>query len=615
MDLTQFDIDATLDLGAYFKDVVIPNLKEMDQEFKTNSKLRSFHPLYERSCNQADEIRPHAEAEHFPEKLFKNLNPHQRDDEFMWMKKNYEAHTIPVFVDFMNTIKRGINRQNYRITFGEDSETALKEESFTRYCTKGLPEYGSIHTWFSNTLFDSKLKDANAVLAVRPYSVEFLINEDGEITRDTEQDYEPVPVIYESKQVLSFVEKDHLLAMAPEKSIVTFGNGKVREGYVFYLYTKNVIYRIWQTGKKIDYTFDVMEWFIHEAEELPCWKMKGLPKMIESTVYYQSPYFFAVGNLNTMLKNKTVLEMSTVNTAFPYRIMMVDECDQLGDDGNRCHNGSIMRDNKLAECPACKGTGLKDKPSAGGTLLVNEAEAEGSNSLDRIRFVAPDTAILEYLKTKAREEESAARAILHLKTTTDQATGDLTATGRQLDMKSVYAFMMPILDEGFDLLENVLDAMAYQRYGDAAPDPNVMRPVDLDFKTSTDYLQDYKDAIASGAPPMVIIRFMEKYIKSLFYGSDQEEEIWQMVLAADTLASFSNDEVRAMKGAQMIQPWQAILHVSIFSYIQEMINSDETFLEKETPEQVRMLQDRAKADAALQTANRSALAFTPPTLE
>lgn len=591
-------------LEAYVQKVVVPGLKRIDQDANMKGKQHHveqdyFGELYEKKIEQCELIKPHAEAETFPRKLFSDLSPHRRKDEAQWLEKNYEPFTIPVWIDFMNSIKRGLNGNNYSIKWPDmPNEYSDESKTLEYYCKYEIPKHYSIETWFKNNFFDNKLKDANGLVAVLPKDNFTRVNEEtGEYIIDPDVMIEPYPEFYNSKQVI-YYDDEVSLVIAPEKSVVSYGGQEKREGWILYLYTKDSIYKIIQVGKKVNYEFEMHDWFPHGWGSLPVWRVKGLPKITHGEVYYQSPYLYATGALNTVLRNKMMLEMSTANSAFPYRIMIADECDFEGDDGAACFHGKVILNGDEVTCPGCNGTGLKDKPSAGGTLLVNEAEVEGTNSLDRIRFVAPDRQILDFLSEKCETEELRARNILHLKTTTDQAKGDATATGKLIDQGSMYAFVMPILHEGFDVFEGVLDAITFFRYGNTVDSPTVMRPTDIDFKTSNDYLTMYKEALAAGAPPSVVLRFMEKYIKSLFYSSKKEQDIWKLVLSVDSLSAYSNDEVRQLKGSKMVANWQAVLHVGIFNFIDELIREDESFLEKPIEDQKAALIEKAKNHAA-----------------
>ena len=615
---------------------IVPGLKELDkkadhekkgligrymtrlmslfyQEGTSNKSL--FHPLYATSVQQYKDIQPHAEADYFPSQLFEKLSPHGREDEFNWLRDNYEPFSLPVYLDFINTVKRGVNPKNYSITFDKPPRQ-YESSSLDDYLLKDYPTYNSIQTWFSNSFFDFKIKDANGFVSVRPLPSMWdqVKNEDGSVEFViTDELIEPIAHLHHSSDVVYYEEDEHLIVISSEKSTVKQGDKNV-PGWVLYHYDRDTIYRYYQVGEKKDYEFEVFEYFNHNWGYLPAWSVKGVPRIVKDQVYYQSPFYFSIGHLNTYIKNKMTLEIATVNSAYPYRIMVADECDYVNPSTQeKCFNGMVSSSDGYVKCPQCQGTGLKDKPSAGGTMLVNEAEVEGSASLDRIRFVAPDTAILEYLKKKCQEEKDGAREVLHLRTTTDVASGgDDTATGRLIDHESMYSFIRPIVDEGYDVFEGVIDAITYMRYGKEYSAPKVIRPTDMFEKTSAELLDQYINAVKNGMPPIVIKRFMDQYIKSLFYKSETEKKIWKLAMSVDTIAPLSNEEVRSLKGANVVSNWQVVLHYSIFSIIEDLMAEDEEFLNKSLDEQKQAVKDKAKmiASEAVASGNRAQLVDT-----
>lgn len=590
------DLDSATE---YFTKKILPNLK------KNNGRERDwkgFHPAYLRSVRQAERLRPHCDAEYYPEKLFSALSPHQRSDEAKWLKDNYEPFTIPVYIDFMNTIKRGTNHNNYSIAYTDmPEEYKADDRELKTYLNTGIGEYGSIEAWFTDSMLEWKIKDANSVVAVLPKDGFTEVDEEGRVVIREDVMIEPVPVIYGSDRVLAYESDVLFTGISAEHSMIKTTGPDEKTGLIIDIYTPTMIYKAVQVGRKSDWKFEVREYYPHEWERLPAWPLKGVPHEIDGGVmYYQSPYYYALAALNTTLKNKNILEMTNANVAFPYRIMLTDECDFKGDDGSRCLDGQVTIAGTLQQCPACGGSGMKNKPSAGGTLLVQEViGGEQVPNMDRIRFVAPDTAILTWMETKAKNEEIRAREILHLRTATDQANGsDPTATGRLVDQQSMYAFIMPIVNSAFETFGNVVSAITYMRYAEKVEAPKVTPPVNLDFMTSADYLDEYKTAVTTGAPPIVIRRFMERYVKSLFYGSETEEKMWKLVLSIDELAAQSNDEVRALKGANLVTSWQAVLHISIFKYIADAMAEDKDFLIKPIDQQQKVVVDKARLAAA-----------------
>lgn len=574
-----------------------PNTKDSKDPWR---KVEPFTPIYRESVRQLYRIRPHTDPDFYPVQLFRNLSPHRRNDEEAWIEHNYESVTLPVWMDFQNSIKRGVDRKNYSITWPNEWPVEYRNENNPQdYLEDGIRAYGSVYNWFSNTLFDVKLKDANGVIAVQPYKMEMTTTEDGQVTSNGDR-VEPVPVYYSSEKILAFEEDEHYLLLSEEKSLVEYNNKREKLGYVFYWFDQENIVRIQQKGKKVDWEFEAFIYLEHDWGSLPVWKLQGQPHLHGKIMYYQSPFDFAVGPLNLVLKNQINKQMAEANSAWPHKIMVADECDYKTEDENHCSYGRVMVDGVMSTCPKCNGTGLMDKPSPGSTLMVSEKAANEPSGvgLQRIAFVAPDAGILSHLESTIDKDETKARNILHMYSTNSQATGtDDTATGKMIDLRAMYAFIRPIIDEGFDILEGVIQAVVHMRYGDLPDKIKVNRPVNLDYKTSKDYLDEYLSLLEKGAPPIVVMKALETYIQSMFYNSDKDKKLFKLVLYSDPLAASKSEEIRNLVGSGAVQKWQAVLHYNIFSFIEQLIEGDKGFVDLDMAKQRAALEELAKSFA------------------
>ena len=560
-----------------------------------------INPIWKPSVEQFYRIRPHSTTDYYPADLFHYLSPHRKNEEAEWIANNYEPVTLPVFMDFQSTLKRGFNPNNYKMIWEETPTEYENENNPQTYLSDGIKLFGSIHTWFSNLLPDVKIKDANGVICVKPYDVEYVT--DGEsIMIDSTQMIEPIPVYYSSPQIVAFDEDEYYLIMTNEK--VKLSDNQM--GFVFEWYDNSNIIRIEQYGKLTDWTFRYMVYFEHNWGATPVWKLKGQPEMKGSHIYFQSPFDFAVGNLNLSLKNHINKQMAEANGAWPHKIMIAQPCDNVGDDGQMCFSGHVSRkDRDTGEmvdgvCDACHGTGIKDKPSPGSTMLVDEEKLRNRTDnlgLNRITFVSPSPDILKHLAETVQINEDKARNILHIYSTNDQSSGTQdTATGKWIDNNAMIAFIMPIVNECYEIYQGVVDAIIYMRYGDTVKPPQILPPADFEYRTSDDLLAAYTSALSQNAPDVILIKWLEKYIERQFYASGEDKRVFKLILAADSLITKKNDEIRNMVGSGLVEKWRAILHANIFQYIEEL-SLDKTFFDKDIEIQKQALFEKAKAVA------------------
>ena len=608
--------DGISDVAVQVLHKLIPSLKKGNDKILRSGRYHAIkkddqpNEIYLESVRQVNRIKPHSTTDYFPAQLFKNLSPHREEEEADWIKHNYECVTLPVWMDFQSTIKRGTNPNNYKIKFDGEMPSEYEDGNGPmEYLNDQIKLYGSIHTWFSSVLFDVKLKDPNGVVAVQPYDLKTEQNEAGETVISSEDMLEPVPIYYESGQVMAFQEDEWYFLLSKEQ-VKLSEQHNANPGFVFMFFDKERIVRLEQTGKYTDWTFDHIELYRHDWGYVPVWKLKGQPEMRSTKVYFQSPFDFAVGNLNLALKNHMNKQMAEANGAWPHKIMVAAPCDNVGDNDESCTMGRIWVNNKdsegegrMAACPKCKGRGYLDKPSPGSTLMIDENQlTQDSLGIERIRFVAPDPSILKHLAETVRENENRARDILHIYSTNSEATGqDPTATGKWIDNNAMLAFMMPIVSEGFDMYEDIIQSMVAMRYGGAVPEPTIVRPTDFDYRTSADYLDQYTDLLSKGAPPVVLIKILEKYIEKMFYADGKDKQVFKLILAADSVVAKKDDEIRNMVGAGTLAKWQAILHHNVFRFINEIMEEDDKFFDKEMKEQKEVLIQKAKDEAALIT--------------
>src|SRR5690606_9527273 len=99
--------------------------------------------------------------------------------------------------------------------------------------------------WFFSFGIDVLLEDPNAVVAIYPIQ-----------STDADNEYfKPFTFVYESDQVIEYQDNNLAVLLSRDKSIVQVGQTKVREGRILYLFDKDEVVKIEQTGRKEDFEF------------------------------------------------------------------------------------------------------------------------------------------------------------------------------------------------------------------------------------------------------------------------------------------------------------------------------------------------------------------------
>ena len=582
----------------------------------SNKKPIGMHDLYEESVEMAEHISYHAVKGVFPKKIFEHRSPNQTDKEATYIEKNYKQHTLPVFLDYLNTITRSFGDGNWSIDYRED-EASFKTAGLTMqdYVENNLPKYGSLEAFIKGILPSIKSIDANGFIAVRPEEIEYI--QDGEDFVVSNALYEPTIYYYQSKSVVDYDEKEWYLFLSCDKSEVQHGQGNEKSGNIYELYTQNAVYFLIQEGRKSDNKFRTEVFYQHNLGSCQVSQLKGIPTLKGDNILWQSPFLYSTDLLDLVATNANFLQALINSSVFPVKVMFGSPCSFRDSDGNLCEDGSIFNLGERKTCPSCNGIGLKSRISPLGTLLLNPstkfAVGEEKSTQDPLKYISPEIHTLQFLRDKIEQDTDKARKILHLQTSNSvtKGTENLTATGMAIDVKSMYSFVKPISDQIFELYEFCLNAIGQQRYGESFEAPAMTYPKTFDFKSSEDYLVDIGNAIKNNLPPAFVQLLLIQFINSYYGDNEKSTNVFKLVMNADRLFGLSQDEINMKLARGTVAKWEDILHSSILNFINDSIGLDNSFLDKDIETQIPILQDMAKKKAEeINSANP--LIYTPP---
>lgn len=571
---------------------------EMMGKFKG---IPDYYPSYRESVKAYRKIKVHSELGDFPTELFAKRAPNQDDREAEWIRANFRNTTLPTFLAYISTTTRGLNDGNWSIEYR--SEPRAQADDFAEYVGRGVPVIGSVESFIKNTLPTLKARDANGVLAVRPYKVPTTLTDDGSVVIDPNRPIDPIPVYYSCEQVVAYEVGEWYVLEMSEKSDVDY-MGKVRKvGRQFECYDSTGIYRVRQVGKFTDHTFEVLLYYPMPNPFLAVKRLSGIPTPVGDSDYtYQSPFLFASDLLDSALVMQNYLYASGANCLFPIRYELGNECDFVDQEGKRCVKGQLTDLSGIPHgtCPSCKGTGDRSRLGPLGVIVLRPGDnsTNGDSSFSApVGFASPDVSSLEKVREMVATDTARAESVIHINTrNADQkgAGADGTATAENRDEKAMYAFIQPISDQIFDLYDFTLKGIAVQRYGLPDLTPSLTYPKTFDFKTETDYLNEIKAARDSGMPSSVVTSMLLRYLQNTFGSDELAFAYFKLISEADKLFALTNDEIGVRLSQKTVERWQVVLHDSAFNLVRSLAASG-TFFDQEFTVQVAQLEDAAKA--------------------
>ncbi len=560
--------------------------------------LPKYNPNYTDAIKQADRIKVHANPDHFPSLLFTKRSPNQTDEQFDYVKENYQCTTNPVWIDYQSVIGRAFIDTNWNIVWPEES---TEVDDFKEYTSSEVPIYGSVENFVKGVLPSIKGQDANGVIAVRPYRFKLIETEQGMVIDDQEH-FEPTIYYHPSKNVL-ICEDNFTLCIDDEMTMVKVGNSMKKEGRVFYLYTNEDIFKVIQVGKKTDNKYEVAWQYNHNEGVVPATKLKGVPCITtHGSIYWVSRFYYSVPLLDLALTNRNILQVSINNSVFPFRVMMAAECD-FSDSHSSCVKGKLQL-NETGEisgtCSHCNGSGQAIPVSPLGAYLWQQPTAiddKGSFPSKPVEYISPDNAPLIFVREQVEIDTDKAKSILHLQTSNSNVKGseNMTATGMAIDQKAQWAFIRAESGQLFDLWQWILERMCWQRYDNYNAVPKVIPPQTFDFRTEADIWNEIKTAREAGAPPFVIHQLFFQLLSNIYATDPKTQKVYETVINADKLFSLSGQDVAMRKAANTIENWELGLHHSALQMVNELMREDDKYLDKEVSERVEALIEKAKS--------------------
>lgn len=559
---------------------------------------------YLSSVKAMEDIEVHAKEGEFPERLISAYAPNMTDLERKYVKNNYRQVTRPVFIDMVNTIGRAFSDNNWSIMYKEDSD-------FRDYVENGIaktPLKMNVESYIKSVVPTVKLIDAMGCIAVKPYKISTEVI-DGQI-RYSDETPQPIPIYYEVEDLRAFKEGEYYLFITEEKSLVMVGNRQERTGFIYEFYDDENIWKIIQKGAKKDNVFDVVLYFTHNGEGIPVTQLKGVPHVEGGSIQWRSQFGFAVPVLDDALVNSNNLRSVMANCMFPYRVMVGNTCEhKLELNGViKCCDGrgwfDDMENGKQITCSGCGGSGLKDRISPLGVMLLNppndplDQKGETNTSQPAMYYVSPTVDVPQFVRSEIEQFIAKARQILHLRESNTQVNGNenTTATGMVIDEKSLYAFIKPISDQIFETYGFILDWIGIQRYG-SKQEYTLIAPITFDFKTEYDYLMEISEAIKNGLPPFVVHTIVFKYLKTMFYNQLETASAFNLITSIDRLLTMDDEEVTVKLAQGLIAPWEVVLHDSAVTFIIQLTQTNPRFLEQDLATQEAQIVELAKQKA------------------
>lgn len=563
-----------------------------------------FYEGYHLAVKWMDQIRPHAQKGYYPAWLIENNSPNMTEAERQYTRMNFRQDTIEVFRDFVDTMGRAYNSNNYRIEYAqEDSQYEKASLTYKEYMTTGLPFYGSIENYQFQYLPPLKMMDGMGVNAVLPGVIPTTLDADGNRIVSPDALLSPYPEFVHCDRVFDYTY-EYCVLLAEEHSNVEYQGKTVQEGLVFWYMDKQWYRQIRQIGKKVDYKFEVVDYWEHKLGEIPARRVEGITVKIDNIDMEQSPFLYAVDTLDNILIDSNQLRGVKSTCCYPYRVMLGDPCEATYEhNGERltCDGGYFyFSSGSSSVCTTCHGTGLKDRITPTGQMLIkaptSTSQGDQVKPSDAMFYAAPSTDTMTKLREEINYNFVKGYNVLHLKKDNLKIQGgeEVTATEIVQENKALIGGITLFARQLFGLLKFNMNTIGKLRYDSNFKPPTITEPVNYDFYTIDEYMNLIARVIQSDQPAIVTQNIVRDAASKIFFKDGRSKAIFELISKTDRLFAMSQDQIDRKQAKRLIASWEIVLHDSAMMLIDELLREDDLFFTKDFELQRSTLIERAK---------------------
>lgn len=310
------------------------------------------------------------------------------------------------------------------------------------------------------------------------------------------------------------------------------------------LLTKNLI-ASWELDDKQNVIWTLV--MQHDMNQIPAVKCGGRSASFRKdgrlVRYFESDLYFALPLLNRAMVAESQFISSNLTVGFPVAIVKAISCP-------KCLGSKKVIDQKTNLASDCKSC-LNDEGIPIGKIVavsplqgfVMDMDSKFGNpdsgSQDPIRFVSPDTSILDYME---KIRSTTYKEVKDLLMVTNTADINNSGTAKELDNENRYVQLSPIKDYVFrTVLERSYEIAQGYWFPSNQGEVSVIPPISFDYKTEEKLLKEFTDSLNGLPEPLRYIAF-QNYIQIKFPGNSKLLDLFMSVARYAPFILYSQDE-------------------------------------------------------------------------
>lgn len=598
----------------------MPKLIFTPEELKGYFKENVKHHFYKETVEHADSLKVHADGL-FPDRLIKSRRPNEPQEVLDYRKEIFIAKTKPTFGKVVSSLSKIRRSSDWSIQYPEEETRFAKiveEETLQTYCDEAFPYFTSMTNWTFSVLLKKYLEDPNGVVFTFPL----------EINIEENQYLRPFPVIFESCHVLDYVHEDYAVLINPLGATYYVRN-KPQKGESFYVITTERIQRYDQINSKGDIALNSDIDYEHGLGLLPVFRIGAIVAKADGNNYlHESRVAAMLPELDEALREYSDLQAAKVLHIYPERWEFTqNECSvckgtskrknprwsegcsedipyEIDCDNKNCHNGYVVAG------PYSK---IMIRPSN------NAVETTTSIPTPPAGYVEKDVEIVKIQDEGVEKHIVNALAAINFEFLAQNPLNQ-SGTAKEVDKDELNNTVHSIAEDLVRVMDNVYKIIAITRYRAlyAVDDiiefmlPKIIVPEKYDILSASHLEQELSSAKTNKVNPVILNALEVEYASKKFNTDPTVGDELMLILKLDPLPNISEDEKMSRLSNKGITLETYVISSNIHEFVQQALDEDKDFAEKQLKEQKAKMKQYAQAQIDQQDEAKKIASATNP---
>lgn len=558
---------------------------------------------YEKACTLYEGLRKPAEGEYDFDAI-RERRPAESEKVQAYRAKIWVELSKEIISQITTNLSKIRRSSDWSVTFDKDVPPSVPEkETLQAYTEKYFPFYTTFESYVFSVLLKNYLIDPNAVIMIAPLNYDVEANEY----------LKPYPVIFNTHQVLDYVENEYAVIEIKKKNVA---GGVEQKEYVVIDSEFITTWRI--TGNKGGYQKDE---YAHNLGVMPAFRMRGrFFKSYDNIGRYgkhtvnESPIQTVAPRLKEYDREYSDLQAEVVQHIHSERWQYTtQQCPSCKVGNISTGNVTDKKTKKQIICPSCRGVGVIVASPYSGIVVTPSSMNKLGDSPAPIPPAGYITKPVDIVKIQdERVNQHAYKALCSINMQyLMQVPQNQSGYAKDVDREELNNFAYGIAEDLVWMMDRCYYLFAKYRYrvksdGSSLSDeeiselvPKVAVPEKFDLISSNYLLVEMKSAQEAKVHPLIFAQLNYEYASKAFYNEPEISALLKLSMRLDPLPGLSEDDKMLRLSNYGITELDYIISCNIWQFTQRAIEENAEFYSMPMKEQkaiMRTYAEEVKAD-------------------